>query len=79
LGTGVGDFASGVFEVEDLDPRLGDVEHSVILEGAGHLALQTAGTFVGVDVQRFLHDASSYGYSLNMRKRAYSRPQQMLL
>jgi hypothetical protein len=75
LGTGVGDFASGVLEVKDLDPRLGDIEHSVILKGAGHLALQAACAFVGVDVQRFLHDASSFWYSRNMRKQTYSRPQ----
>jgi hypothetical protein len=58
LGTGVGHLASGVLEGKYLDARLGDVEYPVVLEGTRHFALQTAGAFVGVDVQRFLHDAS---------------------
>jgi hypothetical protein len=44
-----------MFEVEDLDARLRDVEYTVVFKGARHLALQAASAFVGVDVQRFLH------------------------
>jgi hypothetical protein len=68
-----------MLEGEDLDPRLGDVEYAMVLVRTRHLALQTAGAFVRVDVQRFLHDASSLSHCRNMRTGAYSRPRKMLV
>jgi hypothetical protein len=44
-----------MLEVENLDARLGDVEDAIIFVGARHFALQTAGAFVCVYVQGFLH------------------------
>jgi hypothetical protein len=38
-------------EVEDLDARFGGSEGAVVLERTGHLALQTSGAFVCVDMQ----------------------------
>jgi len=42
-------------EIENLDARLGRIEHTIVLVTAGHLALQAPGAFVGVDVQRLKH------------------------
>ena len=47
-----------MLELEDLDARFRRVEDPFVLERTGHLALQTAGTFVGIDKQGLVHDAS---------------------
>jgi hypothetical protein len=42
-------------EVEDFDARFGSSEGAVVLKRTGHLALQTTGALVRVDMQQFLH------------------------
>jgi hypothetical protein len=58
LGAGVRYFFTRVMKVKHLDPGFGGGEGAVVLEGTGHFALQTAGTFVCVDVQHLLHGGS---------------------
>jgi hypothetical protein len=38
-----------MFELENLDPRLGWIEHALVLERAGHLALQARGALGRID------------------------------
>jgi hypothetical protein len=38
-------------KIEDLDAGLGPAEYAVIVKRAGYLALEAAGTLVGVDMQ----------------------------
>jgi hypothetical protein len=45
-------------EIEDPDARLRRIEDPVILERAGHLALETARALAGIEVKGFLHEAS---------------------
>jgi hypothetical protein len=59
LGAGVGNEAPLVVKGEHLDARLGGIEHALVLERAGHFALQTARALAGVDVKRFQHGSSS--------------------
>jgi hypothetical protein len=58
LRAGVRHLPPRVLKVEDLDPRFRYVEYPMVLVRTRHLALQTARAFVGINVQRFLHDAS---------------------
>jgi hypothetical protein len=44
-----------VVEIEYLDTGLGRVENAVVLETAGHLALQATGALVRIDMQGLLH------------------------
>jgi hypothetical protein len=51
LGAGVGNRGAAVLELENLDARSRRVENPLVLEGAGHLALQAAGAFLRIDEQ----------------------------
>jgi hypothetical protein len=42
-------------EVEYLDAGLGGIEDAFVFVGTGHLALQTPGTLLGIDVQGLHH------------------------
>jgi hypothetical protein len=55
LGAGVGHLAPFPLEGEDLDPGSGGVEGLVVPVGAGHLALDAACAFVGIQLQGLLH------------------------
>jgi hypothetical protein len=58
LGAGVGHFFASVVKVKYLDAGFGGGEGAVVLERTGHFALQTASTFVCVNVQHLLHAGS---------------------
>ena len=48
-----------VMEIEHLDARLAGREGGVVLERAGHFALQAACALVRIDVEGLLHDGLS--------------------
>jgi hypothetical protein len=58
LRAGVRGEAALVVEIEDLDARLGGVEHPFVLKRTGHLALQTAGALFRFELQRLEHQGS---------------------